>query len=280
MNQEALRYCRWLTDRAGSHFALSFRLLPRERREGMEVVYAYCRAVDDAVDREGVSEEEARRDLQQWRLELEACGQGFPAHPIAVGLRRIRNRFEIPWEFFGTVIAGAEMDLRPRRFRTFQELRVYCEHVASAVGRISVRVFGCRHPASDRYADELGVAFQLTNILRDLRADLEIGRLYLPLEDLERFGCTEEGLHGGRADAAFGKLMEFECRRARDHFRSAEKACRESGERRRLLPARIMAAVYADILREIERAPGQVLRRRIAVPKRRQFLLAARCLIT
>lgn len=279
-HREAARYCRWLTTKSGSHFTLAFLFLQTDRRLGMEAVYAYCRAVDDAVDREGVSEEQARRELQIWRRELAASEEGFPAHPITVALRRVQGRFEIPTDLFRKLITGAEMDLRPKRFRTFEELRLYCEHVASVVGRISVRVFGCRHPAADRYADALGIAFQLTNILRDVKSDLERGRLYLPREDLDRFGCTEEGLRAGRADAAFLKLMEFECGRARDYFRQAEQACRESGEARRLLPARVMAAVYGGILREIERSPARVFSGRIRVSKTQQFWLAARCLLT
>lgn len=309
----AERYCRWLTRRAGSNFSLSFRFLPREKREGMEAVYAYCRAVDDAVDREGVTEEQARRELQIWRRELAACEEGFPAHPIAVALRRVQNRFEIPTDLFRKLIAGAEMDLQPKRFRAFEELRLYCEHVASVVGRISVRVFGCEHPAAGRYADALGIAFQLTNILRDLKSDLERGRLYLPIEDLERFGLAESDLKTLAAEGRphprstrvpsaeqnqeernsrprlgeaaprqshFQSLMMFECARARDYFRQAQEHCRESGEARQLLPARVMAAVYGGILREIERSPERVFSGRITIPKWKQLGLAARCLLT
>ncbi len=283
----AQRYCHWLTARSGSHFTLAFLFLEPDRRRGMEAVYAYCRAVDDAVDREGVPEEQARRELQTWRRELAACEEGFPAHPIAVALRRIQSRFEIPTDLFRKLIAGAEMDLQPKRFRAFEELRLYCEHVASVVGRISVRVFGCEHPAAGRYADALGIAFQLTNILRDLKSDLERGRLYLPIEDLERFGVTEEDLktlavraEPVEAQTRFLKLMEFECGRARDYFRQAQEHCRESGEARQLLPARVMAAVYGGILREIERSPERVFSGRIRIPKTKQLWLAIRCLLT
>lgn len=179
------------------------------------------------------------------------------------------------------------MDLQPKRFRAFEELRLYCEHVASVVGRISVRVFGCEHPAAGRYADALGIAFQLTNILRDLKSDLERGRLYLPLEDLERFGVTEDDLKKltvraelVEAQTRFLKLMEFECGRARDYFRAAEEAARQSGEARQLLPARVMAAVYGGILREIERSPERVFSGRIRIPKTKQLWLAIRCLLT
>ena len=145
---------------------------------------------------------------------------------------------------------------------------------------MSVRVFGCRHPASDRYAHELGLAFQLTNILRDLKADAQRGRVYLPMEDLERFGCRESQLLEGWVDRSMEELLAFESERAWGYFRRAEEACRESGEGTALLPARIMSAVYQELLRSIQRRPAELFSRRIRVPKGRQVGLALRCLLT
>lgn len=278
--QAAHRYCRWLTGRAGSHFSLSFRVLPAARRQAMEAVYAFCRAVDDAVDRDNAQPQEAQRELDRWRRELAAAGQGMPTHPILVALEPVRERFRIPAAYLEKLVTGVEMDLHRRRYRTFGELRVYCEHVASVVGLISVRVFGCRHPASDRYAVSLGIALQLTNILRDVKADAEQGRVYLPGEDLDRFGVREEDLAKGRMSGSFRRLAEFECARARSFFQEAEQAMGEAAEGRRLVPARVMGAVYSRILKRIEAVGYDVFSHRIQIPRSRQLWAGLQCLLT
>jgi phytoene synthase len=165
--EDGFRYCGWITRNARSHFALGIRLLPKSRRQAMEAVYAFCRAVDDVVD-DGKLEATSRKleELNRWRKELAACVEGFPTHPVTVDLQPVLKRYRIPVEHFEQILKGVEMDLTVRRYPTFEELKVYCQRVASAVGRISVRVFGCQHPAADRYATALGVALQLTNILR------------------------------------------------------------------------------------------------------------------
>ncbi len=276
----AFRYCRWLTGSAGSHFSLSFLLLSPERRRAMEAVYAYCRAMDDVVDREEAMPAQAQAELERWRRELRACARGCPTHPIAVALAEVIRRYSIPVELFGRLIDGVEMDLRGTRYGTFEELRVYCERVASVVGLISVRVFGCASPAADEYAVSLGIAFQLTNILRDLRADGKAGRVYLPQEELRRFGWSEQDLLAGRTGEPFRRLMAFQCGRAREFFERAGRAERESAEGRKLLPARIMGRVYRQVLEEIERVPESVFSRRVSVSRPRQVWTAARCLVT
>jgi len=262
----ARQYCRWLTQQSRSHFVLSFRWLPEDRRQGMEAVYAFCRAVDDVVDRDGVSPNDARKELDLWRGEVEAIRAGYPTHPIAVALHDACRRFDIPTTHLNRIITGVEMDLSRRRYRSFEELKVYCEHVASAVGLISVRVFGCRHPAADRYATALGIAFQLTNILRDLKTDGALGRVYLPLEELERFGVKESDLIDGKQSDAIRRLMAFQIERARRYFHEAHLALKETGEEDRLLPARIMAAVYARLLERIAQDGLAPFSRRIRVP--------------
>ena len=288
----SFRYCRRLTAQAGSNFSSSFLLLPPVRRRGMEVVYAFCRAMDDVVDRPDALPEEAQRELDRWRRELDACEQGFPTHPIAVAVEEIRREFSIPMEFFRKLITGVEMDLQRRRYGTFDELRRYCEHVASVVGLISVRVFGCRHPEADRYATELGIALQLTNILRDLKSDAEQGRIYLPAEDLRRFGVSESDLRqwsqGGRDPfilslskderTRFQTLMDFQFQRAWDHFHKAREAFRSSGEGRKLLPAQIMGGVYARLLRRIQQSGYDVFSQKIRVSRPEQLWIAAKCL--
>ncbi len=274
----------------------------------METVYAFCRAMDDIVDEEiedsGQRTEDRRREeLDHWRRELDACEQGFPAHPIAVAIAEIRQQYSIPMDLFRKLITGVEMDLGSRRYRTFEELKVYCEHVASVVGLISVRVFGCIHPDADRYATDLGIALQLTNILRDLRSDAQRGRVYLPQEDLKRFGVTETELDDlavraepveaqQRAetvpgtvpvpgtDIRFQSLMVFQVDRARTYFDRAQQSLRSSGEGRKLLPAQIMAGIYARLLRRIQESGYDVFSHRIKVSRAEQFWIAVRCLFS
>lgn len=276
----AFHYCKWLTGRSGSHFSSSFLLLPPVRRQAMEAVYAFCRAMDDIVDREDAVPEEARRELEAWRRELDACEQGFPAHPVAVAIAEIRKSYGIPMDLFRKLITGVEMDLGSRRYGTFEELKVYCEHVASVVGLISVRVFGCRHPDADRYAVDLGIALQLTNILRDLKADAAAGRIYLPAEDFRRFGCSERELLEGNLSGGLKKLLEFQAARAWEHFGKARQALRSSGEGRELLPARIMGGVYARLLRRIQESGYDVFSRRARVSVPAQWWVAVQCLVT
>lgn len=246
----------------------------------MEAVYAFCRAVDDAVDRQNAQAQEAQRELDRWRRELAAAGRGMPTHPIMVALEPVRERFRIQAAYFEKLIAGVEMDLQRRRYRTFEELKVYCEHVASVVGLISVRVFGCRHPASDRYAVALGIAFQLTNILRDIKPDAAQGRIYLPREEMDRFGVKEEDLARGRMTESFRRLAEFECARARSFFLEAESAMQEAAEARRLVPARVMGAVYSCILKKIQALDYDVFNHRIQIPRSRQLWAGLQCLLT
>ncbi len=280
-HSEAVSYCRWLTRGSHSNFVTALRLLPRSQQEAMEVVYAFCRAVDDVVDRAepgggSGGAERAKQQLQRWRKELADCAAGFPTHPIAVALQPVAERYQIPLRHFEVLIDGVEMDLRPRRYATFEELKVYCEHVASVVGLISVRVFGCRHPAAERYAQSLGIALQLTNILRDLKTDVEQDRVYLPQEEMARFGYSEADLAASRTSDAFRKLMAFQYDRAREFFRQAEQALKESRERRRLLPAQIMAAVYTSLLSRMEQIRYDVFSQRVSVSRQQQLWIAAR----
>ena len=275
----AYDYCRWLTRRSRSNFITAIRLLPSPQRQAMEAVYAFCRAVDDVVDLSR-SEEWAKKELRLWRQELDRCPDGFPTHPIALALQPALARYQIPIAHFHSLIDGVEMDLSTQRYARFEQLQVYCRHVASMVGLISIRIFGCRHPAAEKYADSLGVALQLTNILRDLKTDLERGRVYLPSEEMNRFGFSEADLAEGRGSDSFRRLMEFQCERARSFYEQARAALKESGEARLLLPARIMGGVYARLLARIEELQYDVFSRRVAVPAREQLWIALRCFVT
>jgi phytoene synthase len=184
------------------------------------------------------------------------------------------GQFDLPRDAFEAVIDGVEMDLGNRTYATFEDLRQYCLRVASAVGYICIAIFGCRDEAARRYATDLGIALQLTNIIRDVPADLASGRLYLPLEDLERFGCSADALRAGPVSEPVRELLAFECRRARSFYESAELLLSQSN-RRRLVAARIMGAIYLAILGSIERRGFDVFSQVVRVPRPRRAAIAA-----
>jgi phytoene synthase len=218
----------------------------------------------------------AREAVQCWREELRRCYEGVaPQTPQGRRLQPFIARFDLPREAFEDVIDGVAMDLDTRRYQTFSDLLEYCRRVASAVGMICIRIFGCRSERSREYALNLGIALQLTNILRDVKTDLARGRVYLPLEDLAAAGCTVDDLAANRMSEPVRRLMEFECGRAREFYRRAVDA-RSPEERRRLVAAEIMRAVYFETLRRIERTGYDVFTARIRVPRSRQALIALR----
>jgi phytoene synthase len=231
-------------------FYYAFLVLPAEQRKAIIAVWDFCRAVDDAVDERG---HDAREAICSWRQELARCYEG--AVPETLQGRRLQpyiSRFDLPRDAFADVIDGVAMDLDTNRYQTFDELFEYCRRVASAVGLICIRIFGCRDPKARDYAVNLGVALQLTNIVRDIKDDLTRGRVYLPLDDLAAAGCSVEDLAAGRMTPAVRQLIAFECRRARDYYQRAV-ADRPEQDRRRLLAAEIMRAVYFETLRRVER---------------------------
>jgi phytoene synthase len=275
---EAQQYCTTLTKRSGSNFYYSFLFLPRERREAMYTVYAFCREVDSAVD-DPAPGSDPRASLARWRADLAAIygpdrsPPTDPVSPVMPCLADHIRRLSIPQEYFDDIIAGVEMDLTVNRYATFQDLYTYCYRVASAVGLVCLKIFGAHAPESHAYAVNLGIAFQLTNILRDVKSDGASGRIYLPQEDLARFGYTEQEMLAGAYTPAFIKLMEFECLRARDYYRRAAAALSD-GDRRALLPAEIMRAIYHTILDRIEASRYQVFVRRITLSPPRRLAVA------
>ena len=254
-------------------FYYSFLVLPSEKREAILAVWDYCRAVDDAVDAEPQADRAAAQ-LVRWREDLAACFEGRgPSTPEGVRLQPHIVRFGLPRRAFEDLIEGVAMDVGDRRYRTFGELREYCLRVASAVGLICIEIFGYRDHRVREYAVELGIALQLTNILRDVPADLARGRLYLPLEDLERSGCREDDLRVEitRAGRGIGSepvrtLLARQAARAREYFARARGALPD-GEARRMVAAEIMSAIYFSMLRRIERADFDVFSRVIRVPR-------------
>ena len=264
-----------------TNFYYSFLVLPPRQRRAIVAVWDFCRAVDDAVDEKasGTDREAARRaaasELCSWRRELAACYDGGPVHTAeAEQLRPHIAAFRLPREKFEEVIEGVEMDLDDRRYETFEDLRQYCLRVASAVGLICIEIFGYRDPRSREYAMQLGVALQMTNILRDLGKDLRIGRLYLPREDLLRFHVSEDDLRAGVVTPPVRSLLAFEAARARDHYGRADRALPKI-DSRRLVAARIMGAIYFNLLTRIERSGFAVFGPTIRAPRWRKAAIAA-----
>ncbi len=251
-------------------FYYSFLVLPAAQRRAIIAVWDFCRAVDDAVD------ETPAGDVEFWRRELARCfGDDVPQTEQGRALQPQIRAFDLPRQPFEDVIDGVEMDLVHTRYETFADLFEYCRRVASAVGMICIRIFGCTSEAATTYALNLGVALQLTNILRDVSADLARGRVYLPLEDLRACGCAVEDLAAGALSEPVRRLIAFECRRAREYYDRAVVA-RPPGDRRKLVAAEIMRAVYFETLRRIERSGYDVFSARARVPRPQQALIALR----
>jgi 15-cis-phytoene synthase len=263
-------------------FYYSFLVLPPEQRQAIVAVWDFCRAVDDAVDEVEVGAEAAARvatgpeGVRFWRAELARAFDGTPpATPQGQRLQPFIKAFDLPRQAFDDVVDGVAMDLDTTRYNTFTDLYEYCRRVASAVGLICIRIFGCRSERARDYAVNLGVALQLTNILRDIPDDLARGRVYLPLEDLAAHGCTVDDLAGGVVTEPVRRLMAFECARAHDFYRRAILA-RPDEDRRRLVAAEIMRAVYFETLRRIERNGYDVFKGRVRVRRPMQAYIAVR----
>lgn len=271
----AAELCSALARKSRSSFYYSFLFLPPQKRQAIYAVYAFCRTVDDVVDLGGTREEQ-RRLLAEWRAELDRCYGGRPAHPIAVRLAEVVREYPIPRACLVAILDGVEMDLDKQRYATFEELYDYCYRVASAVGLSCIEVFGYTDRRAREYAVNLGVALQLTNILRDLQPDAERGRIYLPLDELKRFGYPEEDLLRGRYTPAFRDLMRFQADRARAYFRAA-RAAFPPADRRRLVAAEIMGAIYFALLEAIERRQFRVFGERVQLSTAKKLAIALRC---
>jgi phytoene synthase len=256
-------------------FYYAFLVLPAAERRAIIAVWDFCRAVDDAVDESTSGCAEA---IAFWRAELARCYDPAGAPPQTTQGRRLQPfvaRFDLPRQAFEDVIEGVAMDLNRTRYQTFDDLYEYCRRVAAAVGLICIRIFGCRSDGAAAYAINLGLALQLTNILRDVKDDLERGRVYLPLDDLAAAGCTVSDLETRRMSPPVRRLLEFECRRAREYYRRAVEA-RPPEDRRRLVSAEIMRAVYFETLKRIERGGYDVFTAPTRVPRPAQALIALR----
>lgn len=266
-----------ITRASKSNLAIALITLSRERRRDMNVFYAFCRVIDDIADDPGRSTEERRIELQRWKDSLAAPAASDP--PLAGVVRELIAKYRLDPELLREIITGCEMDLGGASYATWEELRVYCYRVASCVGLVSIEIFGCRHPDCRAYAIDLGLALQLTNILRDVGEDFkENGRIYLPREDLARFGYTAEDLAASRQTEAFLALMRYEAERARGFYASAVAAL-PPGERRSLVAAELMRAIYGRILVRMERDGFRVLEKRYRVSTPGKLALIARVLL-
>jgi 15-cis-phytoene synthase len=238
-----------ITRQSKSNLALAFISLGRERKRDITVFYAFCRVIDDIADASELTVVEKRVRLAKWRQMLHATTQDQP--PLAGDVRRLMGKYSLSTDMLEEIIAGVEMDLSTLRYPTFEELRIYCYRVASAVGLVSIEIFGYRNQRCKQYAIELGLALQMTNIIRDVGKDMQNGRIYLPQEDLARFHYSETELMQRYYNERFVQLMGFQARRARQFFANAAAAL-PAEDRRAMTPAEIMGSVYRGLLRQIE----------------------------
>ena len=264
-----------------TNFYYSFLVLPHAKRGAIIAVWDFCRAVDDAVDAPTVDGAAAvmgvpalKAELARWRHELDCCfGESEPRTKQGRRLKPNVARFGLPRQPLEDLIDGVEMDIGDRRYETFDDLYQYCLRVASAVGLICIEIFGYRNEGTRNYAIALGVALQLTNIIRDVPTDLAAGRVYLPLEDLSRFGCTAQDLSHGMSPQVH-ELLEFECQRARGFYRKARQVLPPE-DATNLVAAQIMGAIYLEILERIQRRDYDVFSEVVRVPRPRRAVIAA-----
>jgi len=261
-----------ITKKSGSNFYYSFLFLPKAQRRAIYTVYAFCRLVDDAVDSH-TSRAKAAEELSNWRKELDLCYHSQPKHPLSLELQPVVRQYEIPQEYFQELLNGVEMDLIKNRYATFSELTEYCFRVASVIGLICIRIFGCDTKTVSEHAIHQGMAFQLTNILRDLGTDAGRGRIYLPLDDMVRFKYSEADLLKSTYNPAFVELMRFQAQRARKYFEKAKSLIPREA-RHALVASEIMGTVYENLLNEIEKRQYRVFDERISLSPIRKASLA------
>jgi len=248
-----MQQSRAITRKSASNLALAFVLLPKTKRDGMSALYAFCREVDDVADETSASVEERRKQLAAWREDIRrACAGLDPQFPVNRELHPVINRYHLPFEHFDALLQGVEMDLDISSYPNYEQLDLYCYRVASVVGLLSIEIFGYTDPACRDYAVALGKALQYTNILRDVRVDAERGRLYLPLSELARFKVSPEEIFELKYSDRFGALASSVAERARGFYRLARETL-PPADRRSMVAAELMGAVYWRLLRKLER---------------------------
>lgn len=267
-------YCQNKAAKSGSSFYYSFLFLPEKQRLAITALYAFCREVDDVVD-ECRDMDVARTKLNWWREEIRNTfnNEATPNHPVCQQLRNIIKHFDLPQKHFLEIIDGMEMDLQQTRYTTFTDLALYCYRVASVVGLMAAEIFGYQDKETLKYAHDLGMAFQLTNILRDVREDASRGRIYIPAEELEKFGVTEKDILNNQCNDAMRKLMNFQAKRAREYYDKAF-ALLPDNDRYTQRTGLIMATIYMATLTTIETDSCQVMAKRVSLSPIRKLWLS------
>ncbi|MBD3670601.1 MAG: presqualene diphosphate synthase HpnD [Gammaproteobacteria bacterium] len=268
------QYCQDKTIKSGSSFYFSYLFLPESQRRAMYALYAFCREVDDVVD-ECRDPAIARVKLQWWRDEVARIYANSPQHPVGQALNTVLAHFDLPQEYFLEIIDGMEMDLHQNRYRNFSDLGLYCYRVAGVVGLLSTEIFGYEDRRTPRYATDLGLAFQLTNILRDVREDALRDRIYLPLDELQRFGVSESDILTSQENDNTRALFAFQAERALQYYDSAMEKLPES-ERYNQRSALIMAGIYRQTLNRIMELDYPIFSRRVSLPPWNKLWLAWR----
>jgi phytoene synthase len=268
------QYCQQKASQSGSSFYYSFLFLPPERRRAITALYAFCREVDDVVD-ECTDVAVARTKLAWWRTEVAALYAGQPHHPVAQALAAVVTTFKLPQQRLHEIIDGMEMDLTQRRYANFAALKQYCHRVAGVVGLLSAEIFGYADPRTLDYAENLGMAFQLTNIIRDVGEDARRDRVYLPLDELARFNVPVADIMHARATPEFRQLMEFQVERALEYYRAAFAAL-PAIDRKAQRPGLVMAAIYQTLLAEMRADGLPVLTQRTSLTPLRKLWIAWR----
>ena len=266
--------CRAITRREAKNFYYAFLTLPAAKRRAIYAAYAFCRYCDDSVDQE-TSAEAKMTALAELQANLEDTYSGSSSSPVFLALGDAAKRYDIPRDYFREIILGVESDLVKDRFQNFDELREYCYRVASVVGLICLQIFGYKNDDAKEYAVDLGLAMQLTNIIRDVREDLEMGRVYLPQDEMARFGYSEEDLRNGVRNQAFRDLMKFQSQRARDYFDRGFKLLPYLSRRSRACPA-VLGALYSKVLDRIEASDYDVLESRVSLSKAEKIGITAK----
>jgi len=265
-------YCQQKAAASGSSFYYSFLFLPRERRLAITALYAFCREVDDVVD-ETSDPQLAAAKLAWWRLEVANLYAGSPQHPVTKALLPFTGKYSISKENLGEIIDGMEMDLNQSRYLDWPGLERYCHRVAGVVGLLAASIFGYRDARTLEYAHELGIAFQLTNIIRDVGEDARKNRIYLPMDDMKRFGVPAADILNAKETPEFRQLMKYQAQRAKDYYARAFAAL-PAQDRKAQRAGLIMAAIYRTLLDEVERDGFQVLTQRTSLTPLRKFWIA------
>jgi phytoene synthase len=253
-----MQHSRALTKKSASNLALAFILLPREKRDAMSALYAFCRAVDDVADEDSVPVEKRREELSAWRADIRrACENQKPQFVLNQEFQPVIQKFNLPFALFDELIQGCEMDLDTLRYENYERLELYCYRVASVVGLLSVEIFGCKNPATREYAIYLGQALQLTNILRDVKNDATRGRIYLPQSELKKFNVSEAEILESKYSDNYRQLAASIAARAKNFYALAQKNLPPE-DRRALVAAELMGSVYWQLLQKLERGKFDV----------------------